>query len=114
MTSAPRRSGGLSYLMHNRRPDRIRDAAVLALVLFASVGSIVVDTSLADPLSAAPNQPPSWDAPFGTDSQGRDLLAVLVLGSWLDFEDWPACRRYRHRGRHWWPGLVAAYLRRSR
>ena len=30
-----------------------------------------------------PNQPPSWDTPFGSDSQGRDLLAVLVLGTWL-------------------------------
>lgn len=82
MTSAPRRSGGLSYLMHN--PVFVSGMLLLlVLVLFASVGRIVVDTSLADPLSAAPNQPPSWDAPFGTDSQGRDLLAVLVLGSWL-------------------------------
>ena len=26
-------------------------------------------------------QPPSWDYPFGTDRQGRDLLAVMVVGT---------------------------------
>jgi peptide/nickel transport system permease protein len=26
-------------------------------------------------------QPPSWDNPFGTDRQGRDLLAVMVAGT---------------------------------
>lgn len=81
-TSAPRRAGGLSYLMRN--PAFVSGMLLLLLlVLFASLGRLVVDTSLADPLSAAPNQPPSWDTPFGTDSQGRDLIAVLVLGSWL-------------------------------
>ena len=43
----------------------------------------MIDTSLAEPLSAMPNQPPSWETPFGSDSQGRDLLAVLVLGTGL-------------------------------
>jgi peptide/nickel transport system permease protein len=26
-------------------------------------------------------RPPSWDYPFGTDRQGRDLLAVMVVGT---------------------------------
>jgi peptide/nickel transport system permease protein len=56
---------------------------LLALVLFASLGRWLWDTGLADPLSAMPNQAPAWDTPFGTDSQGRDLLAVLILGTWL-------------------------------
>ena len=56
---------------------------LLALVLFASLGRWFWDVDLADPLSAMPNQPPAWDTPFGTDSQGRDLLAVLILGTWL-------------------------------
>ena len=34
-------------------------------------------------------QPPSWDYPFGTDRQGRDLLAVMVAGTpltlWIGF-----------------------------
>src|SRR5690606_477792 len=33
---------------------------------------------------AAPaSRPPSWEFPFGTDGQGRDLLAVAVQGTWL-------------------------------
>jgi peptide/nickel transport system permease protein len=72
----------LSYLAGSG-PFVIGFCLLLALVLFALVGRLVVDTSLADPLSALPNLAPSWDAPFGTDSQGRDLLAVLILGTWL-------------------------------
>ena len=32
-------------------------------------------------LSVPALQPPSWDYPFGTDRQGRDLLAVMVAGT---------------------------------
>ena len=35
----------------------------------------------ARPLSVPALQPPSWDYPFGTDRQGRDLLAVMVAGT---------------------------------
>jgi peptide/nickel transport system permease protein len=58
-------------------------AMLVLLLLFAGIGRLVIDTSLSEPLSAMPNQPPSWETPFGSDSQGRDLLAVLVLGTWL-------------------------------
>jgi peptide/nickel transport system permease protein len=58
-------------------------ALLVLLLLFTGIGRLLIDTSLAEPLSAMPNQPPSWDTPFGSDSQGRDLLAVLVLGTWL-------------------------------
>ena len=51
------------------------------LALFMIVGAIVVDTANAQPLSAPALQPPSWDYPFGTDRQGRDLLAVMVAGT---------------------------------
>jgi peptide/nickel transport system permease protein len=51
------------------------------LALFMIVGALVVDTSNAQPLSAPTLQPPSWDYPFGTDRQGRDLLAVMVAGT---------------------------------
>ncbi len=51
------------------------------LVLFMGVGALTVDTSNAQPLSAPALQPPSWDYPFGTDRQGRDLLAVMVAGT---------------------------------
>jgi peptide/nickel transport system permease protein len=45
------------------------------------VGALTVDTGNAQPLSAPALQPPSWDYPFGTDRQGRDLLAVMVAGT---------------------------------
>jgi peptide/nickel transport system permease protein len=52
---------------------------ILAVLL--AVGRVTVDTANAQPLSAPALQPPSWDYPFGTDRQGRDLLAVMVAGT---------------------------------
>jgi peptide/nickel transport system permease protein len=72
----------LPYLARSA-PFLIGLGMLLALVLFTTLGRLFVDTTLAEPLSAMPNQPPSWEEPFGTDSQGRDLLAVLVLGTGL-------------------------------
>jgi peptide/nickel transport system permease protein len=51
------------------------------LVVFMVVGAFIVDTSNAQALSVPVLQPPSWDYPFGTDRQGRDLLAVMVAGT---------------------------------
>jgi peptide/nickel transport system permease protein len=51
------------------------------LLIFSVAGPFFVDTSNADPLSVAPQKPPSLTYPFGTDSQGRDLLAVMVAGT---------------------------------
>ena len=51
------------------------------LAAFIVVGALTVDTGNAQPLSAPALQPPSWDYPFGTDRQGRDLLAVMVAGT---------------------------------
>jgi peptide/nickel transport system permease protein len=77
-----RRAASLPYLARST-PFLIGVGLLLCLVLFTTVGRLVVDPTLAEPLSAMPNQPPSWETPFGTDSQGRDLLAVLVLGTGL-------------------------------
>ena len=49
--------------------------------LFLVVGAFTVDTANAQALSVPALQPPSWDYPFGTDRQGRDLLAVMVAGT---------------------------------
>jgi peptide/nickel transport system permease protein len=54
---------------------------LLILLLFSVIGPFFVDVSNADPLSVSPEKPPSWTYPFGTDSQGRDLLAVMVAGT---------------------------------
>ena len=51
-----------------------------AILLFSLLGSLFVDTDLAQPLSVEPRQAPSWSHPFGTDASGRDLMAVMVAG----------------------------------
>jgi peptide/nickel transport system permease protein len=51
------------------------------LTVFMVAGAFLVDTSNAQALSVPALQPPSWDYPFGTDRQGRDLLAVMVAGT---------------------------------
>ena len=51
------------------------------LALFVGVGHLIVDTNKSRPLSAPAIRPPSADHPFGTDRQGRDLLATMVAGT---------------------------------
>jgi peptide/nickel transport system permease protein len=53
---------------------------LVALLAIGWVGPLFVDTGLAQPTSAPPDQPPSSQYPFGTDDQGRNLLAVAVVG----------------------------------
>ncbi|MEZ4660452.1 MAG: ABC transporter permease [Caldilineaceae bacterium] len=53
---------------------------LLALFLFAIIGSYVTDPKNAEPLSARPLQAPSAEYPFGTDKLGRDLFATIVAG----------------------------------
>ena len=59
------------------------------LAAFLLIGALTVDTTNAQPLSVPTLQPPSWDYPFGTDRNGRDLLAVMVAGTpltlWIGF-----------------------------
>jgi peptide/nickel transport system permease protein len=59
---------------------------LLILVLFTSVGRLFVDTKGAYPLFTIPNQPPGAGHPFGTDAQGRDLLAVMVVGTGMTLQ----------------------------
>ena len=51
------------------------------LALFIIVGNLIVDTEWRARCRCRALQPPSWDYPFGTDRQGRDLLAVMVAGT---------------------------------
>jgi peptide/nickel transport system permease protein len=65
-----------------RNPSLALGIVLLAmLALFVLIGSLFVDTEDARPLSAPALRPPSADYPFGTDRQGRDLLAVMVVGT---------------------------------
>lgn len=54
---------------------------LLSLALFSGIGSLFMDEQRIRPLSVMAIQPPSWDLPFGSDRQGRDLLAVMIYGT---------------------------------
>jgi peptide/nickel transport system permease protein len=70
----------LRYLGRNRSLS-VGIAMLGVLLLFLVIGNLTVDTSLARPLSVRTLRPPSWNYPFGTDRQGRDLLAAMVVGT---------------------------------
>ena len=70
----------MRYLRRN--PSLVLGIALLAaLGLFVVIGQFVVDTTKSRPLSAPAVRAPSADHPFGTDRQGRDLLATMVAGT---------------------------------
>ncbi len=59
---------------------------LIFLLLFTSVGRLIVNPQHAYPLSVIANQPPTAQFPFGTDRQGRDLLAVMVVGTGMTLQ----------------------------
>ena len=54
---------------------------LLAIILFGVLGPYFYDTELAKVGAVIPSQPPSREHPLGTDVQGSDVLAVLILGT---------------------------------
>lgn len=70
-------------LRYCRRNPSLVVGLVLFMLLFLSsaIGSLFVDVEEARPISVRPLQPPSWELPFGSDKQGRNLLAVMVAGT---------------------------------
>jgi peptide/nickel transport system permease protein len=54
---------------------------LLALAIFLIVGRVFVDLEESRAVSVAPLQQPSWELPFGSDRQGRNLFAVAVAGT---------------------------------
>ena len=52
---------------------------LLALALLSLAAPLIVDTSLAAIGAARPRRPPGGAHPLGTDTQGRDVLAALLL-----------------------------------
>lgn len=74
-----RRFGIATYLKRN--PKLVAGLILFSiLLLFSLLGPLFVDRELARPMSAMPSQAPSAEYPFGTDDQGRNLLAVAVVG----------------------------------
>ncbi len=78
--------GFLSYVKRN--PAFGAGFAILIfLILFSTVGQLFVDTQKGPyALATMPNLPPGPGHIFGTDRQGRDLLAVMVVGTGLTLE----------------------------
>jgi peptide/nickel transport system permease protein len=78
-TSVRRQIGIGRYLRRN--PKLVAGLMMLGLLLlFCLLGPLYIDRDLARPMSAMPSQAPSAEYPFGTDDQGRNLLAVAVVG----------------------------------
>lgn len=72
---------GLTLYLRRNRSLVVGALLLLLLVLFVGIGGMFVDTEDARALSVPSLRPPSWEYPFGTDRQGRDLLAVMVAGT---------------------------------
>jgi peptide/nickel transport system permease protein len=59
---------------------------VFGLIGFGLIGPHFIDTREARPMAVMPDQKPSRAYPFGTESQGRSLLALVVKGIPLTVE----------------------------
>ena len=77
----------MSILRYLRRNTQLTVglSILLFFILFSVIGSFLVDDKAAYPLGATASQAPSWEYPFGTDGQGRDLFAVAIFGVWETF-----------------------------
>lgn len=70
----------LAYLGSN--PKMVAGLTIFILLLaIGIVGPLFIDIRLAEPISVRTNQPPSAEHWFGTDSGGRELLAVIIAGT---------------------------------
>src|SRR5437764_246885 len=70
---------GLQYIGRNKQ--LLVGLVMLGLLaLFVILGHLLYDVNHYKPLSVPAARPPSAQYPLGTDSQGRDLLAVMVAG----------------------------------
>ena len=65
-----------------RNPSLIVGLVLLFGMLFlVGIGHLIWDTEMFRPLSTPTRLPPTGEHPFGTDTQGRDLLAIAILGT---------------------------------
>src|SRR5438045_9376140 len=54
---------------------------IVCVLLFGIVGSMLMPRARADVGAGRPSRPPSFEFLLGTDQQGRDVLANVVLGT---------------------------------
>ena len=91
-TNSPSSSGGWNQFNEERltpikkyarrNPSLIVGSVMLFGMLFlVGIGHIIWDTEMFRPLSTPTRLPPPGEPPFGTDTQGRDLLAIAILGT---------------------------------
>jgi peptide/nickel transport system permease protein len=72
--------GALRYMRRN--PELVVGLCLLLLLLvFIAAGHLLVNLDQSRALSTRALQPPSPGLPFGSDKQGRNLLAVMVVGT---------------------------------
>jgi peptide/nickel transport system permease protein len=75
------RRGGSVWAHLRRNPKLLVGLVLLTFLLALGVlGPLFYDVERADPMSVPPDQPPSWEYPFGTESQGRDMLSLAIRG----------------------------------
>ncbi len=76
----PRLLSVISYLRRN--PIMISGLVILlGLALFVILGHLFYDITTVEALSVPANQRPNSEYPFGTDRQGRDIFAVIIVGT---------------------------------
>ncbi|MEU1721354.1 ABC transporter permease [Actinomadura sp. ATCC 39365] len=64
-----------------RKPSRMAGVVIIAgFIVMAVLGPMLLPEHLPGNASAI-TQPPSWDHWFGTDPQGRDVIALVIKGS---------------------------------
>ena len=66
---------------HLRLPVFIGIALMLIALSPVILGRLFVSPDMAQVFAGIPNLKPSLEHPLGTQSQGRDLLAVIMLGT---------------------------------
>jgi peptide/nickel transport system permease protein len=77
-----RELGNNTLRYFRRNPSLVIGLVLFSLLLLSSViGRFFVNLEDARPISVAPLRPPSWELPFGSDKQGRNLFAVMVVGT---------------------------------
>ncbi len=70
------------FLLYVRRNPSLAwgIALLVCLTLFVVIGELAYPTERFRPLSTEVRLKPSWEYPFGTDTAGRDIFAVMIKG----------------------------------
>src|SRR5688572_24709536 len=70
-----------SVSQHARLPVLVGIALMFLALTPVLIGRLYVSPEMAEVFSAIPNVRPSLQHPLGTQSEGRDMLAVIMLGT---------------------------------